>query len=212
MTPKKEAFKTLANTMIKNFAKRGMEAYYCEDSAAAVATAMELMKDGGSVGMGGTETVKEAGLLDAVKACDNLKFIDRSLATTPEERKAIFLETMGCDHFLMSANAVTIDGELINIDGNSNRVACLCHGPEHVLVLVGMNKIVKTVDEGISRSQNVAAPANAARLHTKTPCAVLGHCGDCHSDDCMCCQIVITRHSRHKGRIKVLLIGEELGF
>ena len=77
MTPKKEAFKTLANTMIKNFAKRGMEAYYCEDSAAAVATAMELMKNGGSVGMGGTETVKEAGLLDAVKACDNLKFIDK---------------------------------------------------------------------------------------------------------------------------------------
>ena len=109
MTAKQQAYKALGNTMIKNFAKRGMEAYYCEDSAAAVATAMELMKDGGSVGMGGTETVKEAGLLDAVKACDNLKFIDRSLATTPAERKAIFLETMGCDHFLMSANAVTID-------------------------------------------------------------------------------------------------------
>lgn len=212
MTPKKQAFKTLANTMIKNLAKRGMEAYYCEDSAAAVATALELMKDGGSVGMGGTETVKEAGLLDAVKNTDSLKFIDRTLATTPEERKAVFLETMGCDYFLMSANAVTIDGELINIDGNANRVACLAHGPEHVIVLVGMNKIVKTVDEGISRSQNIAAPANAARLNTKTPCATLGHCGDCHSEECMCCQIVITRHSRHKGRIKVLLVGEELGF
>ena len=212
MTPKKQAFKTLANTMIQNFKVRGMDAFYCEDSAAAVAKAMELMKDGGSVGMGGTETVKETGLLDAVKGCDNLKFIDRSTAVTPEEKKAIFLETMGCDYFLMSANAVTIDGELINIDGNSNRVACLCHGPEHVLVLVGMNKIVTDVEEGLNRSQNVAAPANAARLGTRTPCGKLGHCGDCHSEDCMCCQIVITRHSRHKGRINVLLIGEELGF
>ena len=212
MTPKKQAFKTLANTMISNFKKRGMEAFYCENSSAAVSLAMELMKDGGSVGMGGTETVKEAGLLDAVKSTDSLRFIDRSLAVTPEERKAVFLETMGCDYFLMSANAVTIDGELINIDGNSNRVACLCHGPEHVLVLVGMNKIVSDIEEGINRSQNVAAPANAARLGTRTPCAALGHCGDCHSEDCMCCQIVITRHSRHKGRIKVLLIGEELGF
>ena len=212
MTPKKQAFKTLANTMISNFKKRGMEAFYCEDSAAAVSLAMEFMKDGGSVGMGGTETVKETGLLDAVKSTDSLRFIDRSLVVTPEERKAVFLETMGCDYFLMSANAVTIDGELINIDGNSNRVACLCHGPEHVLVLVGMNKIVSDIEEGINRSQNVAAPANAARLGTRTPCAALGHCGDCHSEDCMCCQIVITRHSRHKGRIKVLLIGEELGF
>ncbi len=212
MTPKQMAFKSLATTMIKNFKTRNMEAFYCEDSASAVALAMDLMKDGGSVGMGGTETVKECGLLDAVKASENLHFIDRSLATTPEERKAVFLETMGCDYFLMSSNAVTVDGDLINIDGNSNRVACLAHGPEHVIVLVGMNKIVSDVDSGIERVGVVAAPANAARLHTKTPCATLGHCGDCHSEDCMCCQILITRHSRHKGRIKVILIGEELGF
>lgn len=212
MTPKKQAFKTLANTMIQNFKKRNIEAFYCEDSVAAVALAMDLMKDGGRVGMGGAETVRECGLLDAVKVADNLHFIDRSLATTPEERKAVFLETMGCDYFLMSSNAVTIDGELINIDGNGNRVACLCHGPEQVIVLVGMNKIVDDISSGIARTQNVAAPANAARLGTRTPCAALGHCGDCHSQDCMCAQIVITRHSRQNGRIKVLLIGEELGF
>lgn len=212
MTPKQQAFQTLSQTMIKNFARHNMEAFYCETSADAVTLAMELMKDGGSVGMGGTETVKEMGLLDCVKNSDSLSFIDRSLAKTPEERKAVFLETMGCDYFLTSSNAVTIDGELINIDGNSNRVACLAHGPENVLVFVGMNKIVSDITEGISRVQNIAAPANAARLHTKTPCAALGHCGDCHSEDCMCCQILITRHSRHKGRIKVILIGETLGF
>jgi hypothetical protein len=198
--------------MIKNFARRGMEAYYCEDCKSAVELAMELMKDGGTVGMGGTETVKEMGLLDAVKATKNLEFIDRDVAKTPEEKKEIFFKTMQSDYFLMSSNAITIDGELVNIDGNGNRVACLIHGPEQVIVLAGMNKVVDDVDSGIERIGIHAAPPNAARLGTRTPCAKLGHCGDCHSEDCMCCQIVITRHSRHKGRIKVILIGEELGF
>ena len=212
MTPKKQAYKTLANTMIKNFAKRNMEAFYCDTKEEAVKLAMDIMKDGGTVGMGGTATVREAGLVDAVQEHHSLQFIDRDTAKTPEERKAIFLETMAADYFLMSSNAITIDGELVNIDGNGNRVACLIHGPEHVIVLAGMNKVVDDVDSGIQLVGTHAAPPNAARLGTRTPCAALGHCGDCHSEDCMCCQIVITRHSRQKGRIKVILIGEELGF
>ena len=212
MTPKQQAYKTLGSTIIKNFARRGMEAYYCEDCKSAVELAMKLMKEGGTVGMGGTETVKEMGLLDAVKATKNLEFIDRDAAKTPEEKKEIFFKTMQADYFLMSSNAITIDGELVNIDGNGNRVACLIHGPEQVIVLAGMNKVVDDVDSGIERIGIHAAPPNVARLGTRTPCAALGHCGDCHSEDCMCCQIVITRHSRHKGRIKVILIGEELGF
>lgn len=212
MTPKQQAYKTLGNTMIQNFKKRNIEAFYCEDSSSAVALAMELMKYGGTVGMGGTETVKQSGLLDAVLSAEHLQFIDRNKAQTPEEKKAIFIETMQSDYFLMSSNAITVDGELINIDGNGNRVACLIHGPEQVIILAGMNKVVNDVDEGITRVGIHAAPPNAARLGTRTPCAALGHCGDCHSEDCMCCQIVVTRHSRHKGRIKVILIGEELGF
>ena len=199
MTAKQQAYKTLGNTMIKNFARRGMDAYYCEDCKSAVELAMELMKDGGTVGMGGTETVKEMGLLDAVKAAKHLDFIDRDTAKTPEEKKEIFYKTMQCDFFLTSSNAVTIDGELVNIDGNGNRVACLIHGPEQVIVLAGMNKVVDDVDSGIERIGTHAAPPNAARLGTRTPCAALGHCGDFHSKDCMCCQIVITRHSRNKG-------------
>jgi len=212
MTPKQQAYQTLGNTMIKNFKKRNIEAFYCEDCASAVELAMELMKYGGSVGMGGTETVKEMGLLNAVKSAEHLEFIDRNTAKTPEEKKEIFFKTMQCNYFLTSSNAITVDGELVNIDGNGNRVACLIHGPEQVIVLAGMNKVVEDVDSGIERIGIYAAPPNAARLGTRTPCAALGHCGDCHSEDCMCCQIVITRHSRHKGRIKVILIGEELGF
>ena len=212
MTPKHQAYKALGNTMIKNFKKRNIEAFYCEDSASAVALAMELMKDGGTVGKGGTETIREVGLLDAVKTAEHLTFIDRELAKTPEEKKQIYFQTLQCDYFLMSSNAITVDGELINIDGNGNRVACLINGPEKVIVNAGMNKVVEDVDSGIARIGNFAAPANAARLESRTPCATLGHCGDCHSEDCMCCQILITRHSRHKGRIKVILVGEELGF
>ena len=212
MTPKQQAYKVLGNTMIKNFKKRNIEAFYCEDSASAVALAMELMKDGGTVGKGGTETVKEVGLLDAVKAAEHLTFIDREVAKTPEEKKQIYFQTLQCNYFLMSSNAITVDGELINIDGNGNRVACLIYGPEKVIVIAGMNKVVDDVDSGVARVQNFAAPPNAARLGTRTPCATLGHCGDCHSEDCMCAQIVITRHSRDKDRIKVILVGEELGF
>ena len=211
MTSKQQAYKTLANTMIKNFAKRNIDAFYCETKEEATALAMELMKDGKTVGMGGSQTVSEMGLLDAVKN-SHLHFIDRSTAKTPEERKAIFLETMAADYFLMSSNAVTIAGELVNIDGNANRLACLLHGPDQIIMPIGMNKVVSDVESGISRIGTHAAPPNAARLGTKTPCAVTGCCNDCHSEDCMCCQIVITRHSRHKGRIKIILIGEELGY
>ena len=212
MNAKQQAYKNLGMTMIKNFKKRNIEAFYCESSKDAVSLAMEFMAEGGTVGMGGTETVRETGLLDAVKAAEHLNFIDRSLANTPEEKRAIYLETMGCNHYLMSSNAVTVDGELINIDGNGNRVACLAFGPEQVIILVGMNKVVETVDAGIDRVGLYAAPPNAVRLGARTPCAVTGHCEDCHSEDCMCAHIVITRHCRQKGRIKVILIGEELGF
>ncbi|MEE1315443.1 MAG: lactate utilization protein [Faecalimonas sp.] len=212
MTPKKQAYAKLAKSMIQNLKERNMEAFYCDTKEEATALAMDLMKDAKTVGMGGAQTISECGLLDAIQQSETLHFIDRSLATTPVERKACFLETMAADYFLMSTNAITVDGELINVDGNGNRVACLIHGPEHVLVIAGMNKVVESIDAGIERIGIYAAPPNAARLGTRTPCNKLGHCGDCHSEDCMCCQYVITRHSRHKGRIKVILVGEELGY
>lgn len=211
MGAKQQAYKTLANTMIKNFSKRNMEAFYCEDKNQAVSLAMDLMKEGNTVGFGGSETLNEIGIFEAIKN-SSLTLIDRSTAKTPEEKKEIYFKNTMADYFLMSSNAVTIDGELINIDGNGNRVACLIHGPEHVILIVGMNKVVTDVESGIARVRNMASPANAARLGTRTPCGAVGHCRDCHSEDCMCCQIVVTRHSRHTGRIKVILVGEELGY
>jgi len=211
MGAKQQAYKKLADTMIKNFSQRNIEAFYCDDRNQAVSLAMEMMKDGNTVGFGGSETLNEIGILDTIKN-SSLTLIDRNIAKTPEEKKEMYFKNAMADYFLMSSNAVTIDGELINIDGNGNRVACLIHGPEHVILIVGMNKVVTDVDSGVARVRNVASPANAARLGTRTPCGAVGHCGNCNSPDCMCCQVVITRHSRHTGRIKVILVGEELGY
>ena len=211
MTIKQKAFEKTARTVIGRLEKRGMEGYFCEDSAACVKQILSMMEPGSTVAWGGSESIKECGLMDALKTGE-YELIDRSLAKTPEESREIFGKSILSDYFLMSSNAVTLNGELVNIDGNSNRVACLAHGPRHVMIIVGMNKLVPDVESGVARVRNFAAPANAERLGTKTPCGATGVCGDCLSPDCMCCEILITRKSRHAGRIKVFFVAEELGY
>ena len=197
--------------MIQNLRKRNMEGFYCEDREAARELAMEMMKEGGTVGFGGSVTLDETGILKAVEEKEGLTLIDRRKAKTPEETREVFFQTVASDYFLMSTNAITIDGELINIDGKGNRLACLVYGPKNVIIIAGMNKVTADTDSGIKRVQNVSSPANAAVFDSKTPCGITGHCGSCHSPQTMCCQVVITRHSRFDGRIKVILVGEELG-
>ncbi len=211
MNPKKETYKKLADTIIKNLNKRNMEGYYCESSADAVTLALRMIPEGSSVSFGGSMTFEETGMYDALKNSSHT-LIDRNLAKTPEEKKQAFRDSIASDYFFMSSNAITIGGELINIDGNGNRVACLIQGPEHVILLVGMNKVVTDVETGVARVRNFATPANVTRLGLHSPCSVTGHCMNCTSPDCICAQIVITRYSRHAGRIKVILIGEELGY
>ena len=206
-----QAFAVTAQSVIKKLKLRNMEGYYCPTSADAVALMKELVPEGSSVTWGGSETFKQTGV-EQMLAAGNYQLIDRSKATTPEEVKEIWRQRTTADFHFMSTNALTLDGELVNIDGNADRLSLLLHGPEHVIVLVGMNKLVKDVDAGIKRIRIAACPPNGTRLHTETPCEKLGVCAECHAPKCMCCQLVVTRHSRHTGRIKVILIGEELGF
>ncbi len=208
---RKAAFRTTAAAIIKQLERRNIEGYFCEDSAAAVELVKSMVPHGASIGWGGSQSFVETGIKSALAAGD-YDMIDRSLAKTPEEQREVYRRHFACDWFFMGANAITLKGELVNIDGNANRLACLLHGPEHVVVIVGMNKVVKDVDAGIERTQVMACPPNAARLHTGTPCETLGVCGNCHDEGCMCCHTVITRHSRHAGRIKVILVAEDLGF
>ena len=211
MSPKEIANQNLANTIIKNMAKKNLEGYYCATSAEAVEKALSLMPEGSSVTWGGSMTLAECGLMDALKTA-NYEIIDRDIAKTPEESRVMYSKQVLADYFLMSTNAITIDGELVNIDGRSNRVSCLCWGPQNVIIIAGMNKVAPDVESAIKRVRNMAAPANCVRLNKNTPCAQTGKCGDCYSQESICSQVLITRRSSAPNRIKVILVGEELGY
>ena len=209
--PKKKYYENVANTIIKNMEKRQIEGYYCPDNYSALKKALELIPKGSSIGWGGSMTLTETGLMDAIQNGD-YKIINRELAKTPEEQRKIYGEICCADYFLMSTNAITLDGELINIDGRGNRVSFLCYGPQNVLILTGINKIVTDIDAGLKRARDIAAPPNTVRLNRKTPCSITGKCENCYSPDCICSQFVVTRRSGVPNRIKVIIIGEELGY
>ena len=201
----------LAQRIIKGLESRNMEGYYVKTKKEALEKALELIPEGASVGMGGSMSVQEIGLKDAVKN-GNYHFIDRNLAGTPEERRKAELACMDTDYFLASSNAITEDGILVNIDGHCNRCAAILFGPRNVLMIVGMNKVVRDLDAAVSRARNTAATINAQRFDISTPCKKTGSCADCKSKDTICCQFVITRFSKDPGRIKVILTEEPLGF
>ncbi|MEE8886771.1 MAG: lactate utilization protein [Eubacteriales bacterium] len=211
MTPKQENYRHLGETMIKKFAARNIQAYYVDSSEEAKKKVLELMPEGSSVSYGGSMTLVDTGILDAVKK-GNYEFIDREDAKTPQEKREMMARQMMADYFLMSTNAFTKDGELVNIDGNGNRTCFLIQGPAHVIVVTGMNKYAQNVEDAFRRIHSFACPPNCVRLNCKTPCSVTGVCADCHGSSTICCQEVITRHSRHEGRIIVIMVGEDLGF
>lgn len=213
MTPVEQNYENLAESIIEKLSKRNMEGYYCKDREEANAKAKRFLTPDCSVSWGGSETLKEIGLIDDLKELSSeYEILDKSAIPSELSKKEFLGKVFTSDFYFMSTNAITLDGELINIDGNGNRVACLCNGPEHIVIIAGMNKIVPDVKSGIMRVRNIAAPPNSLRLGLDTPCAEYGRCVDCLKDDCICCQTVITRKSRHAGRIKVILVGENLGY
>ena len=201
----------LANRVVKNLESRNMEAYFVKTKEEALKKALELIPEGSSISWGGTASAKEIGLLDAVHE-GNYEVYDREEARTPELRNEIAHKALDCDFFIGSTNALAENGVMVNIDGNANRVAAFAFGPKNVLLIVGMNKVVKSEEDAMSRARNEAAPINAQRFGLDTPCSKNGMCYDCKSPDCICCQILITRYSRVAKRIKVILVDENLGF
>lgn len=201
----------LAERVIKGLASRNMEGFYVHTKEEAKELALSLMPEGSSVGWGGSMTAKDIGLIDAVIE-GNYKEINRDTAKTPEEKNKLSREMFFADYFITGCNAMTEDGVMVNIDGNGNRVAAIVFGPAHVIVICGMNKIVRDEAAAFSRARNEAAPVNAQRFGLETPCSKTGVCADCKSPDTICCQFLTTRYSKHKGRIKVILVNEDLGF
>lgn len=208
--PKKAYYEKRGQILVKNLQSRHFDAWYCEDKAQALEKALELIPRGASVGWGGAMSAEQIGLIDAVRRGD-YRAIDRDTAANREERERLMRECLSADVFLTGANALSLDGQMVNIDGNGNRVGAIVYGPKTVLVIAGMNKVADTLEGAVTRARTVAAPMNKQRFDNQTPCAVTGSCADCKSEGCICNQILITRNCRPAGRIRFILVGDELG-
>lgn len=208
-TAKQLYYEKRAKILIKNLKSRHFDAWYCATAEEALEKALSLIPEGASVGWGGALSAQQIGLMDALRN-GNYRAIDRD-ACKPEERASVMRACLDADVFLTGANALSMDGQMVNIDGLGNRVAAIIYGPEKVLVIAGMNKVCDTLEDAVQRARTVAAPMNEQRFLANTPCAQTGVCADCKSESCICNQIVVTRHCRPVGRIQFLLVGEELG-
>lgn len=207
--PKKMYYDKRGEIIVKNLTSHGFEAYYCEDKEAALAKALELIPKGATVGWGGAMSAQQIGLLDAMNEGE-YNAIDRDKAPNMEEREKAMRACLQADYFITGANALSIDGQMVNIDGMGNRVAAIVYGPKYVVVIAGMNKVVDSLEAAVVRARTVAAPANKQRFPMQTPCAVTGVCGNCKTEG-ICNQMLITRNSKPISRIKVILVGEDLG-
>ncbi|MCD2491119.1 lactate utilization protein [Lacrimispora sp. NSJ-141] len=210
-TPKELFQEKRGITVVKNLESRHFEAYYCTTREEALQKVLELIPEESSVSWGGSMTIRDMGLTDALNR-GNYRTIDRDKAANEEEKKKAYRDAMSAEYYLTSANGISEDGQLVNVDGTGNRVAAVVYGPEYVIVVAGMNKVAKTADDALVRARTIAAPTNQQRFQRKTPCTVTGVCGDCISPDCICNQVLITRNCSPAGRIKVVLVGEELGY
>lgn len=198
----------LAEKVIKGLESRNMTGYYVQTKEEALRKALELIPEGSSITKGGSMSVVEIGLIDTLKA-GNYNYCDRD--AVPDKRTAE-LFAYNADFYLGSANAITEDGVLVNIDGNANRVSAYAYGPRKLLLVVGMNKVTKDVDHAMKRARNEAATINAQRFGLATPCCQTGSCMNCKSPDTICCQFLITRFEKHKDRVHVILVNDDLGF
>ena len=207
----KQYYNKRGQILVKNLKSRHFDAYYCETKEDALKKALELIPEGSSVSWGGALSAEQIGLMDAVHA-GNYVAIDRSLAKTPEEQEQMMHQAMFADVFLTGANGLSMDGQMVNIDGLGNRVSAIIYGPKSIIVVAGMNKVEDTVEAAIIRAKTVAAPMNNQRFGNNNPCSVTGTCGNCKNEACICNHIAITRHCRPVGRIKFILVGEALGF
>lgn len=208
--PKEMYYEKRGQILVKNLKARHFDAYYCATKEDALKKALELIPEGATVGWGGALSAQQIGLMDAINA-GPYHAIDRSKLTTQEEIKAAYRACFSADVFLTGANALSLDGQMVNIDGTGNRVAAIAYGPDKVLVIAGMNKVSDTLEDAVRRARTVASPMNNQRFGNDNPCSFTGSCADCKTEKCICNQIVITRHCRPVGRIQFILVGEDLG-
>jgi len=208
---KEQYYAKRGEQLVKNLKKRHFDAVYCHNREEALRQALAWIPEGATVGWGGATSAQQIGLMAALNR-GNYCTLDRDKCTSAEERELIARQCLSADVFLTGANALSLDGQMVNIDGNGNRVAAIIYGPGSVIVIAGMNKVADTLESAVTRARTVAAPINQQRFGLSNPCTVTGTCADCKSETCICNHIVITRHCRPVGRIKFILVGDDLGF
>ena len=212
MSPQEIRYERLGTKMVKAMERRHFEAYYCATATEAKEKVNELIADGSSVTWGGTMTVRDMGIPEMLKERGTLDVWDRDLVDTPEEKQEMYLRAFQADYYLSSANAISENGVIVNIDGNGNRVAAITWGPKHVIFVIGMNKVAQDQDAALKRARSTASPTNAARFDIQTPCQLDGQCHYCNSPQSICNYIHFLRNSSKPGRIIVILVGENLGY
>lgn len=212
MTPTEQRNQRLGTKMIRHLERRHFEAYYCTTGKEAAKKVCELIPDGSSVTWGGTMTVRDLGIPQLLKERDTLDIWDRDMVETAEEKQEMYYRAFHADYYLSSANAISEDGIIVNIDGNGNRVAAITWGPKHVIFVVGMNKVTQDVETALKRARSTASPTNAARFDINTPCQIDGVCHNCNSPQSICNYVHFLRNSSKPGRIIVILVGENLGY
>lgn len=197
---------------IKALEGNNMNGYLVKDKIELIDKIKEIVKDGARVACGGSMSLFETGVIDHLRS-DRYTFLDRyKEGLSKEELVRIYKETFLCDAYFSSSNAVTESGELYNVDGNGNRVAALLYGPEVVVLICGVNKIVTNLEEAIIRNRKISAPANAKRLNKNTPCTKVGYCMDCNSGERICSEYTLIKRQMRKGRIHVIFLNEEIGY
>ncbi len=210
-TPQKLRNQRLAERLIKQLQRRHITAYYCPTAAEAVQQVSSLIADGSSVTWGGSMTIRDIGIPQALRDRGTLEVLDRDLVTDRDEVVRIYERAFTADVYLSSANAISEDGVIVNIDGNGNRVAAITWGPKQVIFIIGLNKVAQTVEAALQRARSTAAPVNAARFDIQTPCQLDGVCHNCNSPESICNHVHFLRNSP-RGRHTVVLVGESLGY
>ncbi|MCH5307148.1 MAG: lactate utilization protein [Prevotella sp.] len=212
MTPIEKRNQQLGTRMVKNLERRHFTAFYCATAKEAASKVSELIPDGASVTWGGTMTVRDMNIPEMLRNRGNLNVWDRDSVESDEEKQQMYLRAFSADYYLSSANAISEDGVLVNIDGNGNRVAAITWGPKHVIFVIGMNKVAQDVKSALKRARSTASPINAARFNIQTPCQADGQCHNCNSPQSICNYIHFLRNSSKPGRIIVILVSENLGY
>lgn len=211
MTPKEARNERLAQHLVRHLKRRNMAACYCPTAAEAVKKVSEQIPDGSSVTWGGSMTIRDMGIPAALHARATLNVMDRDMAKTRDEAQEIYRQAFTADYYLSSANAISEDGVIVNIDGTGNRVAAITFGPKHVIFIVSLNKVAQTAEAALARARSTASPINAARFDIKTPCHTDGVCHNCNSPECICNYVHFLRNSPGR-RHTVILVGEDYGY